>query len=139
RGFYVLGELVEHEVPALRFPGRAARRPVHRMRDAARARRELHRRGTLRAEAALVDRAIGIALDLKELGRSVDFLRVRDERAAHSAIRAERMDLLRTGDAQVQRALFRRGDIETERVSKGNERQAGGAGGSELQELTTSE
>src|SRR5881409_2352570 len=68
RGFYVLGELVEHEVPALRFPGRAARRPVHRMRDAARARRELHRRGTLRAEAALVDRAIGIALDVKELG-----------------------------------------------------------------------
>src|SRR5205814_2924323 len=53
----VLRDLVEHEVPWLLFPLRAARRSVHRLLDATRARRELHRARALRTEPSLVDRA----------------------------------------------------------------------------------
>src|SRR2546430_12542283 len=87
----VLGELVEDEVPGLRFPCGSARRAVHRRGDAPRARCELHGGSALRAEAALIYRTVGVALDLKQLGLSVDFLCVCDERAAHGAIRAEGM------------------------------------------------
>src|SRR3989440_5740917 len=139
RRFDVRRELVEHEVPALLFPLRAARSAVERLLDSTRARRELHRRRALRAEAALVHRAVGVALDLKDLRLAAHLFGVGHECAADGAVRADRVDFLRSGDAQVERAFLRRGDVETERVGNWNERHAGGAGGSELQEFTASD
>src|SRR5436853_507320 len=81
--------------------------------------------------------SVRIAFDLEELGLSVDLFRVRDERAPDRAIGTDRMNFLRAGDAKLERSLLRGGDIEPERIGNGNERHAGGAGGSELQEFTS--
>src|SRR5207247_3859975 len=139
RRFDVLRDLVEDEVPRLLFPLRAARRAVHRLLDPPRARRELHRGRALGAQPALVHGAVGITLDLKELCLPADLFRVRDERAADGAVRTDRVDFLRARDAHLDRPLLRRANVETERVRKWNERHAGGAGGSELQEFTASD
>src|SRR5207249_7568952 len=140
RGLQVLRELVEHEVPRLLFPPRAARRAIEGFRDAPGARRELHRRRPFRAEAALVDRAVGVALDLQQLRLAVgSLLRVRDERAADRAVRAQRTDFLGARDAERELALFRKTQVEAERVGKRCECGGTGAGGAELEELTTGE
>src|SRR5207237_10143544 len=55
--FDVLGKLVEHEVPALRFPGGTARRAVHRRCDAPRAGGVLDRARACRAVWGLSYRA----------------------------------------------------------------------------------
>src|SRR4029077_13378858 len=102
-------------------------------------RRELHRGRALGAESSFVDRAVRVAFDLQELGRAVDILRVGDEPAPDGAVGADGVDFLGAGDAKVERALLRGGEVEPERIRTGNERHAGGAGGSELQELTTSD
>src|SRR5207249_7143224 len=112
----VLRELVEHEVPGLLFPLRAARRSVEGLLDPARARRELHRGRTLRAEASLVDRAVGIALDLQQLRLAVRvLLRVGDETATDGAVRAERLHFLRAGETELLLDLLRAPDVEAER------------------------
>ena len=49
------------------------------------------------------------------------------------------MNFLGASDPEVERALLRGGKVEAERIRKRNERHAGRAGGSELQELTTSD
>jgi len=54
-----------------------------------------------------------------------------------TAVRAQRVDFFCAGDPQVERSLLCRGEVEPERIRKWNERHAGSAGGSELQELTT--
>src|SRR5438094_781646 len=100
-------------------------------------RRELHRRRALRAQPSLVHRAVGITLDLEKLGLSVDLLRVSDERAADRTVRTQRVDFFGAGNPQVERSLLCRGEVEPKGICKWNERHAGGAGGSELQELTT--
>src|SRR4029079_12288355 len=136
RRFDVLSQLVEHEVPALLFPLRAARRAIHRRPNATRAGGELHRGRALWTESAFVDRTVGVSLDLEELGLSVHFLRVRDQRTADRAVRAKGVDFLRPRYTEVERPFLRGGDIEAEGIRKGNERHPGAAGGSELQEFT---
>jgi len=86
-----------------------------------------------------LDRAVGGSFDLQELGRATRFLCVRDEPAADGAIRAYGVDFLGACDAEIERPLFRGGEVEPERIRERNEGHTGGAGGSELQELTTSD
>src|SRR5207253_10478277 len=100
---------------------------------------ELPRGRAFGTEPAFVHRAVGVALDLEELGLSVDLFRVRDERAPHGAIGANGVDFLGAGDPQVDRPFLRGSEIKTERIREWNERHTGGAGGSELQELTASD
>src|ERR1700737_2760911 len=58
---------------------------------AARRGRQLHRRCALGAEAAFVDRAVGVAFDLKELDFAIAGLaRVGDQGAADGAVGADR-------------------------------------------------
>src|SRR5262249_28091896 len=77
--------------------------------------RQLHRRRALRAEPALVDRAVGVALDLEEL--SVTFavlLRVGNDRAPHRAVRTQRVHFLGPGDSEVLLNLYSLRDVEAQ-------------------------
>src|SRR5260370_40862667 len=70
----VLGDLVQHEVPRDTLPaGRAGGTVLGRL-DAARRDRTLHRSRAFRTQPALVDRAVGITLDLKQLDAAVGVL-----------------------------------------------------------------
>src|SRR4029078_2064870 len=84
--------------------------------------RQLHGRGALRAEAPLLDGAGRGALYLEKLRVALLILaRICDEAAADGAVRAEGVDLLGAGDAEVLLDLDRMGDVEA---------QAGHPGGS---------
>src|SRR5437868_11836062 len=62
---YTLRQPVEHVVPADLLPVIGSRRAVHGVFDPPAADGQLHRGRALGTEPALVDRAVGIALDLE--------------------------------------------------------------------------
>src|SRR5262249_25888026 len=132
RVFDALGELVEHLVPGdllpLVAPGGAVERLVHTPGRG----RQLHRRRALRAEPALVDRAVGGALALE--GLRVTFavlLRVGNDRAPHRAVRTQRVHFLGPGDSEVLLNLYSLRDVE----AQGRGAQRARTDGAELHEI----
>src|SRR5262249_34412478 len=110
-----LGEAVEHRVPAHLLPPVAPRRPIERLGHAPGRHGELHGRGTLGAQPALVDRAVRITLDLQELDVALLVLpRVGDQTAANRAVRAERVHLFGAGDPEALLDLHRPREVEAE-------------------------
>ncbi len=102
--------------------------------DSTRRGRQLHRRRALRAEPALVDRAVRVALDLQQLHGAIGVLAgIRDQRAADCAVRADRMRFLGPRDAEVLLDLGRFGDSDVE--SKSRCREGRGTGNSNLQKI----
>src|SRR2546428_13440111 len=67
RRFDVVGDFVEHEVPRDALPSGRPRGAVQRGPDSTRRGRALHGGGALRAQAARVDWAVGVASDVGEL------------------------------------------------------------------------
>src|SRR5205823_5620327 len=99
--FDALSQLVEHVVPTDLLPAVRTRRSVQRAFDPAGAGGELHRGGALWTEPALVDRAVGVALDLEQLDGSVGLLlRIGDQGAPNRAIGADRMSFAGAGDPE---------------------------------------
>src|SRR5712692_5834670 len=70
----VLGDLVQDEVPGDALPADRPRGTVLGRLDAARRDRELHCSRALGAQAAFVDGAVGVTLDLKQLRAAVGVL-----------------------------------------------------------------
>src|SRR5207245_6436622 len=90
-----LRELVEHLLPGDLLPLVASRGAVEGLGHAPAADRQLHRRGTLRAESALVDRAVGFALDLAELRGGLGMLICGcDDRSPGGAVPTRRVHFL---------------------------------------------
>src|SRR5450756_1183052 len=109
RGLDVLGDLAHDEIPGHALPAPRARGAILRRFDAAGRDRKLHRGRALWAQAAFVDRAVGIALDLEQLHAAVRVLaRIRDQRTADRAIGADGVRLLGARDPQVLLDLGRR-------------------------------
>src|SRR5258708_1928189 len=119
-------DTVFHPVaPAARYCGLAARRD-----------RQLHRRRAFRTQPALVDGAVGITLDLEELGAAIAVLPgVGDQRAADRAVGADRMHLLRARDPQGLLDLGGVGESDVE--AKAGDRQGPGARHSDFEETPT--
>src|SRR5262249_53178640 len=104
------------EVPGDALPLGRARLAVHRAVDPAPRHRELQRAGALRAEPALVDRAVRVALDLQQLRLTgTVLLGVRQQCAPDSAVGADGVGDGRAVDAQVQLDVIGRCEIEAER------------------------
>jgi hypothetical protein len=109
---------------------------LFRTKSQARRGRQLHRRRALRAEPALVDRAVRVAFDLQQLHGAIGVLAgIRDQRAADRAVRADRMRFLGPRDAEVLLDLGRFGDSDVE--AKSRCRQGPGTRNSNLQEIPT--
>src|SRR5438445_1799611 len=107
--------LVEHLLPGDLLPLVASRGAVEGLGHAPAADRQLHRRGTLRAESALVDRAVGLALDLEELRVALGiFLGDGGYRAPAAAVRTQLVHVLRPVDPEVLLDLDRLGEVEAE-------------------------
>src|SRR5207248_9470541 len=124
-----LCQLVQRIVPGDLLPGGGARRPVQDVFHAPRRGRQLHRGGALGAEPALVDRAVGVALDLYDLAA----LGVGDQGAADCAVGADRVALGGAADAEALLDLGGFGEVEAER----READPSGPSGPDLQEVTT--
>src|SRR4029079_11860987 len=81
-------------------------------------------------------RAVGIALDLQELGVALGVLPgVGNDRAADRAVRAERVDFLGAGNAQLALDGDGLGEIEAQR----GEPDSPAAGRSQLDEVATTQ
>src|SRR6267142_5608173 len=127
-----LGELVEHLVPGDLLPLVAAGRAVEGLLDAPGGHGELHGRGALRAEPALVDRTVGVALDLQELRMAPPVVLGKgDDRAPDRAVRAERVHFLRALDPEVLLDLDRLGEVK----AQGGGAQRASTNGAELDEV----
>src|SRR6266567_3676535 len=130
--FDALGQFVEHVVPGDLLPLVGAGCAIHGVFDPARAGRELHRRRAFGAEPSLVDRAVGIALDLEQLGRSVGVrFCVGDQRAADRAIRTHGMRLRGVRDVEALLGRNGLGHVEPEGGEAGRTRP----GGADLQKV----
>src|SRR6266851_3339010 len=136
RGLDVLGDLVQYEVPRDALPAGRARGTVLGRLDAARRDRKLHRSRAFRTQAALVDRAVGIALDLKQLDAAVGVLAgVGDQGAADRAVRADGVQLLGAGDPQGLLDLGGVGESDVE--SEARDRKGPGTRHSRFKEIPT--
>src|SRR5450759_2946642 len=108
RGLDVLGDLAHDEIPGHALPARRARGAILRRFDTAGRDRQLHRGRALWAQAAFVDRAVGIAFDLEQLHAAIAVLAgVRDQRTPYRTVGADGVRLLGARDPQVLIALGR--------------------------------
>src|SRR5438552_1549583 len=119
----------------LAVPVRRAGLAVLHDRRAQRVHRELEGRGTLRAEAAGADRAVGVALDVDDVRPAVLGLRVDQGAATDGAVRADAGGLLRPLQLAARGALPGEGEVEA-KPAELRRGEAGGADAGQLQELT---
>src|SRR6266550_879936 len=135
RTLHVLRDLPEGEVPRDGLPGVRSSRAILWRFDAARRGGQLHRRRTLRAEAAFVDWAVGVAFDLEELHRAIALLAgVGDERTADRAVGADRVRFLGARNPEGLLDLGGLGEGKLEAQARGD--QGASPGNAEFQNLT---